>query len=81
MCLGIPGCIQEVYQLHSTRMGRCLFGAISKEVCLEYLPEAQVGDYVIVHAGFAITQLDRASAEDTLRLLQELGRLEEELTP
>jgi len=60
-------------------MGRCAFGSILKEVCLEYVPELQVGDYAIVHAGFAITRLDEQAAQETLRLLEALGSLQEEL--
>ena len=55
------------------------FGGIIKEVCLEYLPELKVGDYAIVHVGFAITQVDEASAHETLKLFEELGTLQEEL--
>lgn len=79
MCLGIPGKITEIYEANGTRMGKADFGGISKEVCLAYLPDIQVGDYTIVHVGFAITQLDEASAQETLTLFHELGVLEEEL--
>jgi hydrogenase expression/formation protein HypC len=79
MCLGIPGRIEEVFQAHGIRMGRCAFGGIFKEVCLEYVPELQVGDYAIVHAGFAISRLDEQAAQETLRLLEALGDLQEEL--
>jgi hydrogenase expression/formation protein HypC len=63
------------------RMGKVNFGGIVKEVCLEYVPEAQVGDYAIVHVGFAITRLDEESARETLRLFNEMDVLEEELNP
>jgi hydrogenase expression/formation protein HypC len=79
MCLGIPGKVLEIYEQHGTRMGKVDFDGIQKEVCLAYLPELQVGDYTIVHVGFAITQLDEESAKETLALFQEMGRLEEEL--
>ena len=79
MCLGIPGQIREIYESHETLMGRVDFGGVLKEVCLVYLPEAKVGDYTIIHAGFAITQLDEQSALETLRMFQEMGTLEEEL--
>ena len=78
MCLGIPGQIREIYEDHDTRMGRVDFGGILKEVCLAYLPEAQVGDYAIIHAGFAITQLDEDSARETLQMLREIRALEDE---
>ncbi len=81
MCLGIPGQITEVYEQSGARMGKVNFGGIVKEVCLEYVPEASVGDYTIVHVGFAITKLDEQSACETLQLFHELGILEEELRP
>jgi hydrogenase expression/formation protein HypC len=79
MCLGIPGKILEIYEQHGTRMGKVDFDGIQKEVCLAYLPELQVGDYTIVHVGFAITQLDEESAKETLALFHEMGVLGEEL--
>jgi hydrogenase expression/formation protein HypC len=81
MCLGIPGKVLEIYEKYGTRMGKVDFDGIQKEVCLAYLPELQVGDYTIVHVGFAITQLDEESAKESLALFQEIGRLEEELNP
>ncbi len=79
MCLGVPGKVIEIYDLQGTSMGKVDFDGIQKEVCLAYVPEIEVGDYTIVHVGFAITQLDEASALETLALLQEMGALEEEL--
>ncbi len=73
MCLGIPGIVQEVYEARGTRMGVVDFGGVTKTVCLAYLPDVGVGDYTIVHAGFAITRLDEESALETLRLFSELG--------
>lgn len=81
MCLGIPGRVQEIYEADGIRMGKVNFGGIVKEVCLDYVPEIAVGDYTIVHVGFAITRLDEASAQESLRLFQELGMLDEELRP
>ncbi|GIK65305.1 MAG: hydrogenase assembly protein HypC [Chloroflexota bacterium] len=81
MCLGVPGQIKEVYELDGVRMGKVNFGGIIKEVCLEYVPEAVVGDYTIVHVGFAITRLDEESALATLKMFEELGVLSEELNP
>jgi len=60
------------------RMGKVDFGGVAREACLAYVPEAQVGDYVIVHVGFAISQIDKAEALETLELLVEIGILEEE---
>lgn len=79
MCLGIPGKVTEIYEANGTRMGKVDFSGIQKEVCLAYLPEIEVGDYTIIHVGFAITQLDEASALETLALFEEMGMLEEEL--
>ena len=79
MCLAVPGRIAEIYEGGGTRMARLDFGGIVKEVCLAYLPEAVVGDYAIVHVGFAISRIDEASAQETLRTIRELGLLEEEL--
>lgn len=81
MCLGVPGKVLEIREQHGTRMATVDFGGVTKEVCLAYVPEVVVGDYTIVHAGFAITQLDEASALETLRMFEELGLLDEELDP
>lgn len=81
MCLGIPGRVQEIYEAGGTRMGKCDFDGILKEVCLAYLPEIEVGDYCIVHVGFAITRLDEESATETLELMKGMGLLKEELDP
>lgn len=81
MCLGIPGRVIEVYDADGVRMGRVDFAGIMKDVCLAYVPEVEVGDYTIVHVGFAITQLDEESAQESLRLFAELGMVEEELNP
>jgi hydrogenase expression/formation protein HypC len=79
MCLGIPGKIIDVYEANSLQMGRVDFGGVTKEICLAYVPEAQIGNYVIVHVGFALSLLDEAEALETLQLLREIGAIEEEL--
>lgn len=79
MCLAVPGRIADIFEEAGTRMARLDFGGIQKKVCLAYLPEAVVGDYAIVHVGFAISRIDEASAQETLRHFRELGILEEEL--
>lgn len=79
MCLGVPGKIIEIYEQHGTRMGKVDFDGIVKEVCLAYLPDIEVGDYTIIHVGFAITKLDEKSAQESLAMFRELGILEEEL--
>ena len=81
MCLGIPGQVKQIYEQQGARMGKVNFGGIVKEVCLEYVPELNVGDYTIVHVGFALTKIDEASAQESLKLFQEMGLLEEELEP
>jgi len=79
MCLAVPGRVEAIYDEQGTRMGRVDFGGVVKEVCLACLPEIAVGDYTIVHVGFAISKIDEASAEETLKNFKELGLLEEEL--
>ncbi len=81
MCLAIPGRVEEIYQAGELRMGKINFGGIVKEACLAYLPDIVVGDYTIVHVGFAISRIDEASAHETLRMFSEMGLLEEELGP
>lgn len=81
MCLGIPGQLTEIYEQAGVRMGKVNFGGIVKEVCLEYVPEVLVGEYTIVHVGFAITRLDEQSALETLQMFHDMGILEEELRP
>lgn len=79
MCLGIPGKVVDVRDDRGTRMATVDFGGVTKDICLVYVPEAEVGDYTIVHAGFAITRLDETAALQTLQLMSELGMVDEEL--
>ena len=79
MCLGIPGRVTAIWDEAGTRMSTVDFGGTTKTVCLAYLPDMTIGEYTIVHAGFAITRLDEASALETLRMFAELGVLDEEL--
>jgi hydrogenase expression/formation protein HypC len=79
MCLAVPGRIVDIFESGGTRMARLDFGGIQKQVCLAYLPDAVVGDYAIVHVGFAISRIDEASAQESLRLFREMGVLEQEL--
>jgi hydrogenase expression/formation protein HypC len=72
MCLGVPGRIVEVQEDGLMRMGRVDFGGITRQVCLAYVPEAQVGDWVIVHVGFAISRLEEEEALEALQLLGEV---------
>lgn len=78
MCLGIPGRIVKVGPEELMRMGKVDFGGVVRDVCLAYVPEAQIGDYVIVHVGFAISQLDEEEARETLELMVESGILSAE---
>lgn len=76
MCLAIPGRIEAISADRGVRMGRVNFDGVVKEVCLAYVPDAAVGDYAIVHVGFAIALVDEASAEQTLATFDEIARLE-----
>lgn len=79
MCLAVPGQVEAIRDDDGVRMGRVNFGGVRKDVCLACLADAAVGDYCIVHVGFAIAKIDEASARETLRTLAELGLLEEGL--
>ena len=79
MCLGVPGMVVEKREEDGAVMGVVDFAGIRKEVCLQYVPDIEVGEYTIVHVGFAITKLDEASALESLELFKSLGLLEEEL--
>jgi hydrogenase expression/formation protein HypC len=79
MCLGVPGKVMEIYEANGMRMGKVDFFVIFKEACLAYVPEVELGDYTIIHVGFAITKLDEEAAQESLALFREMGLLEEEL--
>jgi hydrogenase expression/formation protein HypC len=81
MCLGVPGKITSIYETDGLRMGRIDFGGTQREACLAYAPEAAVGDYALIHVGFAISLLSEAEAHATLETLREMADLEEELGP
>ncbi len=78
MCLAVPGRVASVHERDGTTMAEVDFGGLRKEVCLEYIPDVNVGEYVIVHVGFAIQRLDEHSALETLDNFDRLGILEEE---
>lgn len=78
MCLGIPGKILSIYEEQSTKMAKIDFGGVTREVCVEVIPEAKPGDWTIVHAGFALNLLDEDEALETLAILQEMADLAEE---
>ena len=77
MCLAIPGRILETFDDHGLRMARVDFGGTVRKACLEHVPEAAIGDYVLVHVGFALSRVDADEAERTYRLLEELDQLGE----
>jgi hydrogenase expression/formation protein HypC len=76
MCLGIPGKVIEIFERDNLPMAKVEFGGIVKETCLAYTPEAQVGDYVIVHVGFAISRVDEAEAEEIFSYLRQIDDAE-----
>ncbi len=78
MCLAIPGKVEEISTEGDLRIGRVNFGGVVKRVCLDYVPEIEVGDYTIVHVGFALSKIDQESAEKTLAVFEQMGMLQEE---
>lgn len=81
MCLGVPGKIIEVYDSGGLKMGKIDFGGALRETCLAYVPEAAVGDYAIVHVGFALSLLSEEEANETLEMLRQIIDLDEEVGP
>jgi hydrogenase expression/formation protein HypC len=79
MCLGVPGKIIEIYTQNDLLMGKIDFGGVLREACLTYVPEARVGDYAVIHVGFALNLLDEAEAQETLAILHEMDLLAAEL--
>ena len=77
MCLAVPGKIVSIAGEDITRTGTVSFGGVNKEACLTFVPEAKVGDYVLVHAGFAISLVDEAEAAETLEYFRQIGELGE----
>jgi hydrogenase expression/formation protein HypC len=75
MCLGIPGKIIEIYRSGGLLMGKIDFNGVTREACLEYVPEANVGDYTIIHVGFALNLISEDDALETLAMLTEIERL------
>src|ERR1700688_2256490 len=81
MCLAIPGKVVETFDQRGLRMAKVQFGGIVREACLEYVPETQIGEYVLVHVGFAISRVDEAEAERTYQALKDLDQLTELESP
>ena len=73
MCLAVPGEVMTVVERYGLRFGRVRFGGVTRDVCLEYVPEAAAGEFVLVHVGFAIARIDRDEAERTWAALEALG--------
>jgi len=78
MCLAVPGKLIDAEQIGESRIGKVQFGGVTRQAYLDFVPEARVGDYVLVHVGFAISRLDADEAERTYQLLDKLGQLREE---
>ena len=81
MCLGVPGKITEIFEMEGLKMGKVDFGGVVRDACLEYVPEAQQGEYVVVHVGFAISLLSEEEAQETLDMLREIIDIEDEVGP
>jgi len=82
MCLGIPGKIVELYDSNGMKMAKVDFGGVLKEACMEYLPEARIGDYTLIHVGFGLSIIDEEEAQETLKLLNEIAAVgDEEIAP
>ena len=81
MCLGIPGRVAETYREHDVLMGKVEFGGVAKRVCLEHVPETRIGDYVLVHVGFALQRIDEAEARRVFDFLHEMNQLDELQAP
>ena len=81
MCLGIPGKVTEIYRENDVLMGKVDFGGVAKRICLEYVPEIAVGDYALVHVGFAISRIDEEEARQVFAFLEGMGELGEVRQP
>ncbi len=79
MCLAVPAKIEEIYIRDGLKMAKVDFGGVTREVCLDYVPEAKVGEYCVVHVGFAISLLSEQEAKETLTMLKDIASMEEEL--
>ena len=78
MCLAVPGRVEQIYEENTISMGRVNFGGVVKDVCLACVPDIKIGDYALVHVGFAISKIDEAVARETLRAFEQLGMLDDE---
>ena len=79
MCLAVPGKVMSIDESNpELKMAKVNFSGVSKDICVQWLPDVEVGDYVLVHVGFALNKIDEKDAEETLRILREMGDIEEE---
>lgn len=81
MCLGVPGKIVEINENDGLKMAKVDFGGVFREACLDYVPEAKVGDYCLIHVGFALNIISEEDALETLKLLKQIVALDEEIGP
>jgi hydrogenase expression/formation protein HypC len=81
MCLAVPGKIMEVYGSNGLRMAKVDFGGVVREACLEYVPEAKLGDYTVIHVGFAISLLNEEEAQESLEMLRAISELAPDSDP
>jgi hydrogenase expression/formation protein HypC len=81
MCLGIPGKIIEIYENSGLQMGKIDFGGVVREACLQYVPEAKIGDYTLIHVGFALNIISEEDAMETLEILRSISDLGQEFSP
>lgn len=79
MCLGVPGKIVEIFENAGMSMGKIDFGGVTREVCLAYVPEAKIGDYAMIHVGFALNLMSESEANESLDLLRQLAAVEAEM--
>lgn len=78
MCLAVPGKVESIYEGENLlKMAKVNFGGVIKDVCVAWIDDVKVGDYVLVHVGFALNKIDEVEAQETLRLLREMGELDE----
>jgi hydrogenase expression/formation protein HypC len=78
MCLGVPGKIVDIYDSGGLQMGKIDFGGVTREACLAYVPEAKIGDYTVIHVGFALHIISEEEANETLDLLRQLAEAGEQ---
>ena len=81
MCMGVPGKIVEIYETNGLLMGKIDFGEVMREACLAYVPEAKIGDYTIIHVGFALHLISEDEALETLSLIRQMAEAGDEDTP